>query len=326
MKKAATHPLRTALPTRIGVSRCLLGEEVRYDGGHKRDWFLTDVLGRYVEWVPICPEVEAGLGAPREAMRLIGTPQHPRLVTIKSGTDHTRALEAMAMNRIEELKHLDLAGYVFKKGSPSCGTERVRVYNEEGVVSRNGIGLFARAFIEQFPLIPVEEEGRLCDSTLRENFIERVFCYRRWQDLIQKGVTRQALIQFHTIHKYILLAHHPQHYKVLGRLVGEAHQHRPKDLVHRYGELFMKALAVKATVRKHVNVLQHILGHFKDRLSAHEKAELLGVINEYHQGVTPLIVPLTLIKYYVQIFEVRYIRDQVYLNPHPKELMLRNHV
>ena len=326
MKKAATHPLRTALPTRIGVSRCLLGEEVRYDGGHKRDRFLTDVLGRYVEWVPICPEVEAGLGAPREAMRLIGTPQYPRLVTIKSGTDHTRALETMTTNRIEELKHLDLAGYVFKKGSPSCGIERVRVYNEAGVVSRNGVGLFARAFMKQFPLIPVEEEGRLCDSTLRENFIERVFCYRRWQDLIQKGVTRQALIQFHTIHKYILLAHHPQHYKVLGRLVGEARQHRPKDLVHRYGELFMKALAVKATVRKHVNVLQHILGHFKERLGAHEKAELLGVINEYHEGVTPLIVPLTLIKHYVQIFDVGYIRDQVYLNPHPKELMLRNHV
>jgi uncharacterized protein YbgA (DUF1722 family)/uncharacterized protein YbbK (DUF523 family) len=326
MKKAATHPLRTALPTRIGVSRCLLGEEVRYDGGHKRDRFLTDVLGRYVEWVPICPEVEAGLGAPREAMRLIGTPQHPRLVTIKSGTDHTRALETMATNRIEELKHLDLAGYVFKKGSPSCGTERVRVYNEEGVVSRNGIGLFARAFIEQFPLIPVEEEGRLCDSTLRENFIERVFCYRRWQDLIQKGVTRQALIQFHTIHKYILLAHHPQQYKVLGRLIGQAHQYRPKELAHRYGELFMKTLAVKTTVRKHVNVLQHIIGHFKERLGTHEKAELAGVIGDYHQELTPLIVPLTLIKHYVQIFDVRYIRDQIYLNPHPKELMLRNHV
>lgn len=326
MKKATTHPLRTALPTRIGVSRCLLGEEVRYDGGHKRDQFLTDVLGRYVEWVPICPEVEAGLGTPREAMRLVGTPQHPRLVTIKSGTDHTRALETMATNRIEELKELDLSGYVFKKGSPSCGIERVRIYNEQGVPSRNGVGLFARAFIEQFPLIPVEEEGRLCDSTLRENFIERVSCYRRWQDLIQKGVTRQALIQFHTIHKYILLAHHPQQYKVLGRLIGQAEQYRPKELTHRYGELFMKTLAVKATVRKHVNVLQHIIGHFKERLGTHEKAELADVIGDYHQELTPLIVPLTLIKHYVQIFDVSYIRDQVYLNPHPKELMLRNHV
>ena len=199
----------TTAPLRLGISRCLLGEEVRFDGGHKRDNFLTEVLGRYVEWVPVCPEVEAGLGTPREAMRLVGDPQHPRLVTIKSGTDHTRALETMTTNRIDELKELDLSGYVFKKGSPSCGIERVRIYNEHGMPSRNGVGLFARAFIEQFPLIPVEEEGRLCDPTLRENFIERVFCYRRWQDLVQSGVTKQALVQFHTIHKYLLLAHQP---------------------------------------------------------------------------------------------------------------------
>jgi uncharacterized protein YbgA (DUF1722 family)/uncharacterized protein YbbK (DUF523 family) len=316
----------TILPLRVGISRCLLGEEVRFDEGHKRDTFLTEVLGRYVEWVPVCPEVEAGLGTPREAMRLVGDPQNPRLVTIKSGTDHTRALETMTTNRIEELKELDLSGYVFKKGSPSCGFERVRIYNEHGRPSRTGVGLFARAFIEQFPLIPVEEEARLCDPTLRENFIERVFCYRRWQDLVQSGVTRQALVQFHRIHKYLLLAHHPQQCEVLGRLIGQAHQHRPKELAHRYGKLFMKALAVKATVRKHVHVLQHILGYFKERLGAHEKAELLGMIGDYHHGLTPLIVPLTLIRHYVQIYDVTYILDQVYLNPHPKEVMLRNHV
>ena len=316
----------TTTPLRLGISRCLLGDEVRFDGGHKKDSFLTDVFGRYVEWVPVCPEVEAGLGTPREAMRLVGDPQNPRLVTIKSGTDHTRALETLTTNRIAQLMELDLSGYVFKKGSPSCGIERVRIYNEHGVPSRNGIGLFARAFIEQFPLIPVEEEGRLCDSTLRENFIERVFCYRRWQDLVRRGVTRQALVQFHTIHKYLLLAHSPQQCEALGQLVGQAHQYRPKELAHRYGELFIKTLAVKTTVRKHVNVLQHILGHFKERLGAHEKAELAGVISDFHQELTPLIVPLTLIKHYVQIFDVSYIRDQVYLNPHPKELMLRNHV
>jgi uncharacterized protein YbgA (DUF1722 family)/uncharacterized protein YbbK (DUF523 family) len=316
----------TTEPLRLGISRCLLGEEVRFDGGHKRDNFLTEVLGRYVEWVPVCPEVEAGLGTPREAMRLVGDPQDPRLVTIKSGIDHTRALETMTTNRIEELKNLDLSGYVFKKGSPSCGIERVRIYNEHGKASRNGVGLFARAFIEQFPLIPVEDEGRLGDPILRENFIERVFCYRRWQDLVQCGVTRQALARFHTIHNYLLSAHHPQQCEVLGRLISQAHEHRPKDLAHRYGELFMKALAVKSTVRKHVNVLQHILGYFKERLGVHEKAELLGVIGDYHHGLTPLIVPLTLIKHYVQIFDVSYIRDQVYLNPHPIEVMLRNHV
>jgi len=316
----------TTTPLRLGISRCLLGEEVRFDGGHKRDNFLTEVVGPYVEWVPVCPEVEAGLGTPREAMRLVGDPRRPRLVTIKSGTDHTRAIEQMTAHRIQELEELDLSGYVFKKDSPSCGMERVRIYNEQGMPGRNGVGLFARAFVEQFPLIPVEEEGRLCDPALRENFIERVFCYRRWQDLVQTGVTRQAVVRFHTIHKYLLMAHSPQYYQVLGRLVAQVHEHRPKELVQRYGELFMKALAVKATVRKHVNVLQHILGYFKDRLGGEEKAELLGVIRDYHQELTPLVVPLTLIKHYVRMFDVGYIREQVYLSPHPKELMLRNHV
>lgn len=311
---------------RLGISRCLLGDEVRFDGGHKRDFFLTDVCGRYVEWIPVCPEVEAGLGTPREAMRLVGDPQHPRLVTIKSGNDHTQALRTITANRIDELKKLALSGYVFKKDSPSCGVERVRIYNAHGVPSRNGVGLFARAFIEQFPLIPVEEEGRLWDPPLRENFVERVFCYRRYQDLLQNGVTRQAVVRFHTIHKFLLMAHSQQYYQVLGRLVGQAERHRPKELAFKYGELFMKALAVKATVHKHVNVLQHIMGYFKNRLGAQEKAELLGVIGDYHRGLTPLIVPLTLVKHYVQIFDVEYIRDQVYLNPHPKELMLRNHV
>lgn len=316
----------TTAPLRLGISRCLLGDEVRFDGGHKRDHFLTDTFGRYVEWVPVCPEVEAGLGTPREAMRLIGDPRRPRLVTIRSGIDHTGALETMTERRVEELRALDLSGYVFKKDSPSCGVERVRLYNEHGMPSRNGVGIFARAFIERFPLIPVEEEGRLCDPPLRENFIERVFCYRRYQDLINGGVTRQAVVRFHTIHKYLLLAHSQQHYQMLGRLVGRADQYRPKELAVKYGELFMKALAVKATVRKHVNVLQHVLGYFKNRLGIQEKTELLEVIGDYHRGLTPLVVPLTLIKHYVQLFDVGYVQDQAYLNPHPKELMLRNHV
>lgn len=316
----------TTSPLRLGISRCLLGDEVRFDGGHKRDHFLTDVLGRYVEWVPICPEVEAGLGTPREAMRLVGDARQPRLVTIKSGKDHTHALAKMTTHRLEELKDQDLSGYVFKRGSPSCGVERVRVYTVQGMPSHRGVGIFAKAFIEQFPLIPIEEEGRLCDPSLRENFIERVFCYRRFQDLVQNGVTRQALVRFHTIHKYLLLAHSQQHYEAMGRLVGQAEQYRFKELALKYGEHFMRALTMKATVRKHVNVLQHIVGYFKSRLSTPEKAELLGVIDDYHRGLTPLIVPLTLIKHYVQMYDVGYIGDQVYLNPHPKELMLRNHV
>ena len=316
----------TASPLRLGISRCLLGDEVRFDGGHKRDLFLTGVLGRYVEWVPVCPEVEAGLGTPREAMRLVGNPNRPRLMTITSKHDHTQAMEALIDPRLDSLRTLDLSGFVFKRGSPSCGVERVRVYTAQGMPSHSGVGIFAKAFIEQFPLIPVEEEGRLCDPSLRENFIERVFCYRRFQDLVQNGITRQALIRFHTIHKYLLLAHSQQYYDELGRLVGQAERYRLKDLTLKYGEHFMRALTMKATARKHVNVLQHIMGYFKSRLTTHEKAELLGVIADYHRGLTPLIVPLTLIKHHVRKFDVDYVRDQVYLNPHPKELMLRNHV
>ncbi len=313
-------------PLRLGISRCLLGDEVRFDGGHKQDHFLTDVLGRYVEWVPVCPEVETGLGTPREAMRLVGNPHRPQLMTITSKHDHTKAMEAMIDVRLESLQKHDLSGFVFKRGSPSCGLERVRVYTVQGIPSQRGVGIFAKAFTEQFPLIPVEEEGRLSDPELRENFIERVFCYRRFQDLVQNRVTKQALIRFHTIHKYLLLAHSQQHYETMGRLIGQAEQYRLKELTLMYGEHFMRALTMKATVRKHVNVLQHIVGYFKGRLTPDEKAELFGLIADYHKGLTPLIVPLTLVKHYVQILDIGYIRDQVYLNPHPKELMLRNHV
>jgi uncharacterized protein YbgA (DUF1722 family) len=256
---------------------------------------------------------------------LMGNPDHPRLMTIKSKHDHTPAMETMIATRLDSFQRQDLSGFVFKRGSPSCGVERVRVYTAQGMPSHNGVGIFAKAFTEQFPLIPVEEEGRLCDPSLRENFIERVFCYRRFQDLVQNGVTQQALIRFHTIHKYLLLAHSQQHYETMGRLVGQTKRHGLKELTLKYGEHFMRALTMKATVRKHVNVLQHIVGYFKSRLTTQEKTELLGVIADYHGGLTPLIVPLTLVKHYVQIFDVGYIRDQVYLNPHPKELMLRNH-
>jgi uncharacterized protein YbgA (DUF1722 family) len=259
-------------------------------------------------------------------MRLVGNPHRPRLMTITSKHDHTQAMESILHVRLDSLRKLDLSGFVFKRGSPSCGVERVRVYTAQGMPSHSGAGIFAKAFAAQFPLIPVEEEGRLCEPTLRENFIERVFCYHRFQDLVQNGVTSQALIRFHTIHKYLLLAHSQQHYETMGRLVGQAKRYRLKELVLKYGEHFMSALTMKATVRKHVNVLQHIVGYFKSRLTTHEKAELLEVIDDYHEGLTPLIVPLTLIKHYVRIFDVRYIRDQIYLNPHPKELMLRNHV
>lgn len=245
-------------PIRIGISRCLLGEAVRFDGGHKRDGFLTDVLSRYVEWVPVCPEVEVGLGTPREPMRLVGDPHAPRLITIKTGADHTETLARFSRRRVRELEALALSGYVFKKDSPSCGTERVRVYNRQGRQIRNGIGLFARAFMEQFPLVPVEEEGRLKAPASREHFLERVFHYRRWQDLLQGPVTRKAVVEFHARHASLVLAHSREHERALGRLVANARRYTPSGLARRYGVLFMDALAVRATARKPLTALDRL--------------------------------------------------------------------
>jgi uncharacterized protein YbgA (DUF1722 family)/uncharacterized protein YbbK (DUF523 family) len=327
-RKSALFPSSgsSPLPIRVGVSRCLLGEEVRFDGGHKRDRFLTDVLGRYVEWVPVCPEVEAGFGTPREAMRLVGDPQSPQLMTITSHRNMTKPLAAYTARKLATLDGTELSGYIFKKDSPSCGIERVKLFNSHGMPSRRGVGLFARAFAERFPLVPTEDEGRLCDPALRDNFVERIFCYHRLRLLRQGPLTCQSVVAFHTIHKYLLLAHSPEGHQSLGRLVAQAHRYKPKDLIQRYGVRFMEALAVKATRRKHVNVLQHLVGHLKNRLTGKEHAELEGVIADYHRGLLPLIVPVTLIKHFVAMLEIGYIQNQIYLNPHPKELMFRNYV
>ena len=312
---------------RVGISQCLLGDEVRYDGGHKRDVFLTDVLAPFVKWIPVCPEVEAGLGTPREAMHLAGDPDAPRLLTIRSKVDHTDALHTFCQRRVEELRACDLDGYIFKKNSPSCGVHRVKVYSEKGQPGRQGKGIFAAAIQEVYPLLPVEEEGRLNDAPIRENFIVRIFCYRRWKTQIQQQrLTRGMIVNFHARHKYLLLTHSRSHYQILGKLVAKAGDYTPMDLATRYGALFMEALKTKATVRKHVNVLQHLTGHFSKQLSALERAELQETIQDYSQHLAPLTVPLTLIKHYVRILAVPYLIDQVYLNPHPKELLLRNHV
>lgn len=312
---------------RLGISQCLLGEMVRYDGGHKRDAFLTDVLAPFVEWIPVCPEVEAGLGTPREAMHLAGDPEAPKLLTIRTNIDHTKTLRMFSQRRVKELQENDLDGYIFKKNSPSCGVHRVKIYTEKGQPSKQGTGIFSAAFQQAFPLLPVEEEGRLTDALIRENFIERTFSYRRWKSLVhQSRISRGAIVQFHTRHKYLLLTHSRPHYHDLGHLVAKAGQYTPGELADRYGVLFMEALKIKASVRKHVNVLQHLAGHLNKQLSAVERAELQEIIQDYHRHLTPLAVPLTLIKHYVRILAVPYLMDQVYLNPHPKELMLRNHV
>jgi uncharacterized protein YbgA (DUF1722 family)/uncharacterized protein YbbK (DUF523 family) len=307
---------------KLGISACLLGQNVRYDGGHQHDRFLTDTLGRFVSYVPVCPEVECGLSVPREAMRLVGTADSPRLITISTKKDITEQMITWARKRVRELQGEDLCGFIFKSKSPSSGMQRVKVYSEQnGIPAHNGVGMFARTFMEHFPLLPCEEEGRLHDPALRENFIERIFVYRRWRETLAEGGAG-AVVDFHTRHKLLILSHSTTHYREMGRLVAQGKALNTAE----YQALLMEALALRATVKKHVNVLQHMMGYFKKVLSPDEKKELLEIIESYHREQVPLIVPITLINHYVRKYGEDYLAGQYYLTPHPLELKLRNHV
>jgi uncharacterized protein YbgA (DUF1722 family)/uncharacterized protein YbbK (DUF523 family) len=316
---------------RLGVSSCLLGRKVRYDGMHKRNAFLVDVLGAFVEWVPVCPELEVGMGVPREPIRLVGTPAAPRLVAERSGTDHTEAMRRFAAARVRELEALGLDGYVLKKDSPSCGMERVRVHPARGgAPRREGVGMFACALLERLPLLPVEEEGRLEDPALRESFVERIFAHARWKAAVADGMRRADLVRFHADHKLALLAHSPAAYRALGALVAGMGKGRIDGTLAAYGRGFMAALGVPATRGRHANALQHAAGYFKDLLDADDRRELAGAVADYSRGHVPLVVPLTLVRHHVRRHAgapgIAWLAAQTYLDPDPKELMLRNHV
>jgi len=317
--------MRPTRKPRLGVSACLLGQNVRYDGGHKRDPFCVDLLGAFVEWVPVCPEVEVGMPVPRPSIRLVGRAGAPRLVAQRGGEDWTERMEAWAGERVEALAALDLSGFVLKKDSPSCGMARVRVHGPKGgAPSRDGAGAFARVLQARLPLLPVEEEGRLHDPLLRESFIERIFGFARWKALVEAGLTRGRLVEFHTAHKLALLAHSPDGYRRLGRLVAGAKGRPLAEVAEAYGALFMASLAAPATRGRHLNVLQHMAGYFK-RLLEPERKELEDAVTDYGRGHVPLVVPLTLLRSAVRRHGVGYLAGQTYLDPDPKELMLRNH-
>ena len=311
---------------RLGISSCLLGEKVRFDGSHKHDRFLTGTLGRYVEYVPVCPEVELGLPTPRETLRLVGQPENQRLVFSKSGEDITDSMQAWARRRVAELEKEDLSGFVFKSKSPSSGMARVKLYDKNGSPNTQGVGLFAKAFMEHFPLLPVEEDGRLHDPKLRENFIEIIFTLKRWRENVAGARKRGALVDFHTRHKLLILSHSTEIYRQLGKLVASQADQPLDEVCRQYMELLMKGMRLKTTVAKHVNVLQHVLGYFKKQLSTDEKQEMLQIIADYRSGLIPLIVPITLLNHFVRKYTQPYLLQQVYLCPHPLELQLRNHV
>ncbi|NWG04729.1 MAG: DUF523 and DUF1722 domain-containing protein [Syntrophaceae bacterium] len=311
---------------KLGISTCLLGENVRYDGGHKLDRFLTDTLGQYVEYVPVCPEVECGLPIPRESMHLEGDPESPRLITSRTKQDMTERMVRWAKRRVVELEKENLCGFIFKSDSPSSGMERVKVYNEKGMPVKKGVGMFARIFMEHFPLLPVEEEGRLHDPKLRDNFIERIFALKRWREVLEEKERLGNVVDFHTKHKLLILSHSPKHYQTMGQLVAKAKELPIKELYQQYQTILMEALQLKTTPKKNANVLVHMMGYFKGELTSDEKQELLEVIENYRQEYIPLIVPITLIQHYVRKYNQPYLKQQVYLNPHPLELQLRNHV
>lgn len=314
-------------PIRLGVSACLLGERVCYDGGHRRDPFVVATLGRYVEWVPVCPEVEAGLGVPRESLRLAGNAINPRVVGSRSGHDYTSLMEGWADERAEVLASMRLQGFVLKKGSPSCGLDRVRVYGQGAMPERRGQGVFARALINCLPCLPVEEEGRLHDMRLRENWIERIFAYLCWSRLLASAPGPEDLRDFHRVHRLALLAHSARRYREMQRLVSAA-EHAPWDLVlEAYGCSLTEALHVQATPARHARVLLHLAGHFRKGLGSDDWTELSALIADYRRGLVPLVVPLTLLQHHLRHHSVPdWIRRQSYLNPYPRELLLRNHV
>ncbi|WP_095059997.1 DUF523 and DUF1722 domain-containing protein [Pseudomonas sp. Irchel s3f7] len=316
--------LPTPAKPKIAISACLMGFDVRYNGGHKESRLCSRTLAEYFEFVPVCPEVAIGLGIPRQPIRLVGDATQPQAVgTLDHTFNVTQPLADYGQKMAGELS--DVCGYIFMQKSPSCGLERVKVYHANGApLDGGGRGIYAQAFCLQHPDLPVEEDGRLNDPVLRENFLTRVFAYNAWQQLLQEGLTRRALTEFHSRYKYLLMAHNPVQYKTLGNLLGTMGHTDPQELGPRYFSELMAALKKCATRRTHTNVLQHLSGYLKRAISGEDKQEMQHLISQYHQGIVPLVVPLTLLKHHLRQHPDPYLAQQVYLQPHPENLSLRN--
>ncbi|MGF6087940.1 YbgA family protein [Pseudomonas sp. 18173] len=309
---------------KIAISACLMGLDVRYNGGHKESRLCSRTLTDYFDFIPVCPEVAIGLGVPRQPIRLVSGADYPEAVgTLDHSLNVTQRLATYGRDMAVQLG--DICGYIFMQNSPSCGLERVKVYHANGARADGGSrGIYARAFCLLHTDLPVEEDGRLNDPVLRENFLTRVFAYSAWQQLCQEGLTRRGLTDFHSRYKYLLMAHNPQQYKVLGNLLGNMGHTDPNELGMRYFSELMAALKKCATRGTHTNVLQHLSGYLKQAISREDKHEVQHVISQYRLGIVPLVVPLTLLKHYFRQYPDPYIAQQVYLQPHPENLSLRN--
>ena len=311
-------------PPVIGVSACLMGQAVRYDGGHKRDRFITDQWAKHADLRPVCPEMAIGLGVPREPIRLVRGDDGIRAVGVNDDRlDVTEALRRAAVDAVAGLP--PLSGYIVMRNSPSCGMERVKVYDRDGVGhQRAGRGLYTRELMERHPELPVEEGGRLQDIGLRDNFIRRVYVYARWRALMEQGMTRNDLIEFHAAHKYMLPAHGQKTYKALGRMLSDLKGRRFEQIQPRYILSLMQGLSAPVSRGDHANVMQHLMGYLRNRLDDGDKRELLEHIDRYRQGVLPLVAPLTLLRHHFRRHPHPYVDGQYYLNPYPDDLMPRS--
>ncbi len=309
---------------KIGISRCLLGEKVRYNGERKQDYFLTETMGPYVDWRPVCPEVECGLGVPREAMHLVGNPAAPSLKTLYTNVDHTDRMMKWVGTGLRDLRDAGLCGFIFKSRSPSSGMRGVKIHTSPGRAPAKGAGIFAAAFMRRYPLIPVEDEERLHNPSLRGNFITRVFTLKRWRELLARDTSLKGLMEFHGAHKYLILSHSRAHSTALGRLLATP-GNSTTDIQDKYITTLMEGLRLISTAGKNTDALLHMVGYFKKQLSHDEKEELLEAVADYRKGIMPLAVPLVLLRHYVLKHKEQYLSKQVYLYPNPAEFMLTNH-
>ncbi len=311
---------------RLGVSSCLLGDRVRYDGGHKYESWIVDTLGPYADFVSLCPESESGLPIPRETIDLMGSKDDYRVLTTNSRVDHSQRLQDWSLAAIKKLKEARLCGFILKSESPSCGMGLLKIYSLQGeLLSETGVGIFARELMRAFPLLPIEEEVNLQDAALRENFIDRIFVMQRWWQLLDGPGKVGDMIRFHSNHKYLIMAHSPQHYHQMGKLVADIKSYDAQEFQNQYLKLLMTACAHQASAGNHQNVLLHILGYFKDDLAPSQKQEMLTLIDQYKDGAIPLTAPIALITHYVRKYNKGYLADQVYLNPHLMKLKICTH-
>lgn len=310
---------------KIGISACLIGENVRFDRGHARDLYITETLAKYVEFVPLCPELACGMGVPREQVRQVDCGGEIRLIGQDSAEDWSDRMTSWCKRVLPGLDEEGLDGFILKGRSPSCGLQQSKVFSTTGKPPRSNSGFFARQLMEMFPILPTESNDRLQNPILRENFIRQIFVLKRWRELIERGQQIGHLVDFHTRHKMLIRSHDLRGYRQLGKLLGESSVFNTDEIFDTYGVLLFRSLALKATPKKNSDVLMHAMGYFKRELDSGDKQELLAMILAYKSGKIPLIMPITLIKHYARKLDKPYLTQQYFFSPHPSELKLLNH-